>query len=250
MAWDDHDLEHGPVAMWFQIAERLRTEVEKGTFQPGDLLPPESALIRRFGVSRTTARSALDQLEAEGLIARRSGRGSIVQPPRVDQPLNLLSSFAEDMRARGLTASYRTLGVSSRRSPAEVASNLEVSRGRRVTAIDRILCADGSPLAMSRSWISPHVLAGHEPPTADELDQGSLYAWLEEVCGFRVSAGDEFIEAAVADERIAKSLAIAPGDPVLTARRRSRSADGRPVEYVIMDYRADRYRYRVELVRP
>lgn len=250
MPWDERDLDKGPVAMWFQIAGRLRDDIEKGAFQPGDLLPPESALIRRFGVSRTTARSALDQLEAESLITRQSGKGSIVQPPRVDQPLNLLSSFAEDMKARGLSPSYRTLGVSSVRAPSEVASNLELSRGRRVTVIDRLLCGDGSPLALSRSWISPAVLAGHRPPTVDELDQGSLYRWLEDKCGFRVSAGDEFIEAALADEFLAEALGIVPGDPVLRARRRSRSADGQAVEYVTMDYRADRYRFRVELVRP
>lgn len=236
--------------MWFQIATRLRDDIEKGAFRPGEPLPPESALIRRFGVSRTTARSALDQLEHEALISRQSGRGSIVLPPRVDQPLNLLSSFAEDMRARGLSPSYRTLGVSSVRAPADVASNLDLSRGRRVTAIDRLLCADGSPLALSRSWISPAALADHQPPTVDELNHGSLYRWLEETCGVRVSAGDEFIEAAVADESLAKALGIAPGDAVLKARRRSRSSDGRAIEYVTMDYRADRYRFRVELVRP
>jgi GntR family transcriptional regulator len=250
MPWDERDLEDGPVPMWFQIAERLRSEIEKGSFKAGDSLPPESALIRRFGVSRTTARSALDQLEHEQLISRRSGRGSIVLPPRVDQPLNLLASFSEDMRARGLTPSFRTLGVSSGGATAEVSSNLDVERGSRVIVVERILCADGSPIALSKAWLPPAVLGNHTLPTVDELDSGSMYTWLEQTCGVRIALGDEFIEAAVADQVLADSLEIAVGAPVLCARRRSRSMSGQVVEYVVLHYRADRYRFRVELARP
>lgn len=250
MPWDGSDLDDGPVSMWFQIAERLRTDIEKGAFGPGDVLPPESALMRRFDVSRTTARRALDQLCHEHLISRRSGRGSTVLPPRVDQPLNRLAGFAEDMRARGLAPSYRCLGVTRRRATAEISSGLDCPRGTRVFVLDRLLCADGSPIALSSSWLSPQVVAGHPPPTADELDTVSLYSWLEEVCGVRVAAGDEFIEAAVADATLATILEVEAGSAVLRARRRARAASGQTVEYVVLYYRADRYRYHVELVRP
>jgi len=101
MSWDVGDLERGPVPLWFQVSERLRAAIARGEFVVGDALPSESVLNRRFGISRTTARAALDQLEVDGLITRGSGRGSIVVPPRVEQPLNLLASFAEDMKARG-----------------------------------------------------------------------------------------------------------------------------------------------------
>src|SRR6266851_5454848 len=103
MKWNTQDLDAGPVPLWAQIADRLRTAVEAGVFCPGDKLPGEADLNRRFGVSRTTARAALDRLEQEGRIMRRSGRGSIVLPPRVERPLNLLSSFAEDMHNCGLS---------------------------------------------------------------------------------------------------------------------------------------------------
>src|SRR3954470_6803894 len=126
MSWDDEDLTTGPVPLWFQIADRLRTAVDKGEFLPGDRLPPESALERRFGVSRTTARAAMEQLAHDGLITRKSGTGSIVQPRRVDQPLNLLASFAEDMRARGLVPGYRTLQVKRTAATADVASELGI----------------------------------------------------------------------------------------------------------------------------
>jgi GntR family transcriptional regulator len=250
MSWDDEDLTDGAVPLWFQIAERLRTAVEKGEFVPGDRLPPESALERRFGVSRTTARAAMEQLSHEGLITRKSGKGSIVQPRRVDQPLNLLASFAEDMRARGVTPGYRTLGVKRTAATAVVASELGIDRGQRVVCINRVLLADGSPLAISSSWLSPWVTAAGGVPTTERLDSGSLYEWLDVDCGARIAAGTEFIEAAVADADVASLLQIDESSPVLRTARTSTTADSRPVEYALLYYRADQYRFRVDMVRP
>jgi GntR family transcriptional regulator len=250
MSWDDEDLASGPVPLWFQIAERLRTAVEKGEFLPGDRLPPESALERRFGVSRTTARAAMEQLVHEGLITRKSGKGSTVQPRRVDQPLNLLASFSEDMRARGLVPSYRTLRVKRAAATSDVASELGIDRGERVVCIERLLLADGTPLATSTSWLPPWVTAAGRLPTTARLDSGSLYEWLDVECGARIAAGTEFIEAGVADADVASLLEISKSSPVLRAARTARTVDGRAVEYAVLHYRADRYRFRVDMVRP
>jgi GntR family transcriptional regulator len=250
MSWNDEELTAGPVPLWFQIADRLRTAVEKGEFAPGDRLPPESALERRFGVSRTTARAAMEQLAHDGLITRKSGKGSIVQPLRVDQPLNLLASFSEDMRARGLQPGYRTLQVKRTAATPDVASELGVDRGERVACIKRLLLADGSPLATSTSWLPPWVTSTSGLPTTDRLDSGSLYEWLDVECGARIAAGTEFIEAANADAAVAALLEIGKASPVLRAARTAKTADGRAVEYAVLHYRADRYRFRVDMVRP
>lgn len=236
--------------LWFQIAERLREAIARGEFAQGDALPSEAALNRRFGVSRTTARAALDALENEGLVDRRSGRGSIVLPPRVDQPLNLLASFSEDMKARGRVPGYRTLSVHSVEMSVEVAAVLGGERGSRVVAIDRLLLADGEPIASSMSWLSPDVVSTESRPTPATLDRMSLYQWIEETAGVRIAAGEQYIEGGVAVPPLDERLGIDAGDPVLTVRRLSRSADDRPVEFVVMHYRADRYRFRIESVRP
>jgi GntR family transcriptional regulator len=249
MRWDAEDLTTGPVPLWFQIAGRLREAIRARQFEPGDRLPSEAELNLRFGVSRTTARSALDHLEHEGLILRRSGKGSIVQPLRVDQPLKALTGFGDDMRARGLTPSYRTREVRRVSAVAEVARALGFDRGTPVLTIDRLLCADGSPIAVSQSWLPALLFKRRRPPGAQELDTGSLYAWLERNNGLRIVSGEEFIEAANAEIALARRLEIPTGSAVLVARRVSRTATGQAVEYVVLHYRADRYRFRVELGR-
>ncbi len=249
MSWDAEDLAEGPVPKWFQIAERLREAIGKGEFVEGDALPSESVLIRRFGVSRTTARSALDDLEAARLIARASGRGSIVLPPQVDQPLNLLSGFGDDMRSRGLTPDARTTSLKRARVTAEAATGLGVDRGTQTTVVSRLLLADGSPIAYSVVWLHP-VAVAKAHPTAADLDGGSLYDWIDRESGLRIAAGSQFIEAEAATGELAAHLRITAGDPVVVARRTSRAGNGQVLEYVVTRYRADRYRFHVEMVRP
>jgi GntR family transcriptional regulator len=236
--------------MWSQIADLLRTALERQEFLPGDKLPSESELNQTFGISRSTARAALDKLEAEGRILRRSGKGSIVLAPRVDQPLNLLSSFADDMRARGLTPGYLTRSIRVVSATQDVAEFLAVKVGTRLCTIDRLLLANETVIGLSLSWFSPTVVKLDALPTTAELDSGSLYCWIEQHCGHRITGGTEFIEALNANEQIAGSLNVAPQVAVLLARRIARSQNGDPIEYATLFYRPDRYRFHIELARP
>ena len=236
--------------MWFQISERLREAIANGEFTPGDALPSESALNRRFGISRTTARAALDRLANDGLVNRRSGRGSTVLPPKVDQPVNLLASFSEDMKARGRVPGYHTRSVRVAEATSEVRNAFGQERGSRAIVVDRLLLADGEAIASSISWLSPAVVPVASCPPAETLDQMSLYQWIEETAGVRIAAGEQYIEGGVAVSPLDERLGIDPGDAVLTVRRLARSADDRAVEYVVMHYRADRYRFRIDSVRP
>lgn len=247
MSWKA-ELSPGPVPLWFQIADRLRSAIAAGEFKPGDALPSEAELNAVFGVSRTTARTSLDRLKQEGLISRRSGRGSIVLKPRIEQPATELASFSEDMRRHGSTASYATESAVAAPATAEVAEELGLEPGASVFRIQRLLRTDGDPIGMSVSWLSPAIL-GEKVPTRRELDAGSLYDWLDRHCGARVTGAREFIEAEEADPSVARGLDVPVGSAVLVVRRRSHGANGDPIEYAVMYYRADRYRFRIDLVR-
>ena len=247
MRWNDDVLAPGPIPLWFQIAERLRASITAGEFRPGDALPSEAEINAAFKVSRTTARASLDRLRQDGLISRQSGRGSIVLTPKVEQPVNQLASFSEDMRRRGLTASYTTFGAAPAAPTAEVAEALGLGRGAKVYAIRRLLLANEEPMGMSQSWLAPAALGEGPGPTPEDLDAGSLYDWLKTRRGVRIAGAREFIEAAVADAELARRLDIPAGAPVLVARRRSHDADRVPIEYAVMQYRADRYRFSIDL---
>src|SRR5262245_18634066 len=90
-----------PAALYVKIRDYLRECIMDGRLKPHDQLPPESALIDQFGVSRITVRQALNDLQKEGLIFKLHGKGSFVSAPKADQHLASLQGFAEAMSAAG-----------------------------------------------------------------------------------------------------------------------------------------------------
>ena len=72
------------IPLYYQLENLLREKILSGAFAPGDRIPTESDLIRRYGVSRITVRQALTALAGEGLIERRQGRGTFVTDRVVD----------------------------------------------------------------------------------------------------------------------------------------------------------------------
>ncbi len=70
-----------PVPMWQQVADHVRGQILKGTYQPGQPLPSEEALAAEFAVSRPTIREGIKTLVAEGLVEVSRPRGTIVRDP-------------------------------------------------------------------------------------------------------------------------------------------------------------------------
>lgn len=247
MPWYEVPIGNSPVPRWFQIYNVLRDAIASGEFAAGDTLPSEAELNRVFGISRTTARAALDKLEQDGAIVRQAGIGSTVLDRKIDRPLHLLASFAEDMRRRSLEPSYSTEEAAFVLPPPEAREALGVAAEEEVFFSRRLLKADGAPIAVAFSWIPRSIFGGQEPPRAEELSAASLYAWLRERCGVVISSGYEYIEAQNLDARTARTLKVAPGAAALVARRTSRDQAGRAVEYAVLHYRGDRYRYTIEV---
>ena len=235
--------------LWVQITQRLRAAIGRGEFAPGRVLPSETELNQVFGVSRATSRAALNELEREGLIVRRAGKGSIVLRPKVDQPAEEMGGFSEDMRRRGLRPSYRTLEVGKVPVGIQVAEALEIRSETRAFRSRRLLLAEDEPMGLAISWIPPRLLREIATPTAEELSQGSLYEWMFRHCGTRLVRAHQYIEAAAAEPEMAALLGIPSAAPLLIARRQSFDETGKPAEYSVLHFRSDRYRFELKVTR-
>ncbi len=239
----------GPVPLWYAVKEQLREAILSGAYQPGDRLATEQELINALGVSRITVRSALGHLVQERLIERHAGRGTFVRGPVVEQPVTRLAGFHEDMEARGFRASAQTRILEFRPAPTLAVREFLGAGDEPQLFISRLLLADGGPVALQESWVARWAVRDEKRFTADALDHGSLYDLLERFADARPSRAQEVIEAAGAPRHVADALGIRPGRPILVAHRWSKDARGRHVEYVRVSYRADRYRYTIELTR-
>ena len=72
-------------AVFRQLADLLRAQIESGELGPGEALPSELRLAQEYGISRTTVRQAIGQLRTEGLITVDRPRGTFVRIPEATE---------------------------------------------------------------------------------------------------------------------------------------------------------------------
>ena len=238
--WEFVPLDKGSFTpMYFQIQAQLLKMIQSGRLRPGDAMPSEDELSRECGVSRMTARHALQSLKSQGFASRHKGQGTFVSQPRVEKDIMHLSGFTAEMRALGLDPSSQVLSAEMTPASAEVASRLRIEVEAPVFQLRRLRCADGLPVAVEDVWISREQFPG-----VDKIDfsSASLYRTLRERYGIRVSRADEVLEARSATSREAELLRIPRRSSVLAISRTLWSTDGKPVEAAHSVYRGDRYR--------
>ena len=229
----------GPGPLYRRLHDALRSAIESSVLKPQDALPPERELAADFGVSRITVRKALDALVADGLLMRKHGAGTFVTG-RVEKQFAKLTSFSEDMMARGQTPrSEWLLRGSGIVTPGE-SLTLGLSPGAPVYRFHRIRFADDLPMAVEYSTIPGFGLAG-----ADAVED-SLYAALQSA-GNRPSRALQRLRAVLFDEERARLLAMEAGAPGLYIERRSFLDDGRVIEATESWYRGDAYDFVAEL---
>jgi GntR family transcriptional regulator len=229
-----------------RVQEHLAEEIRQGGRPPGSLLPPERALAEHFGVSRVTLRRALTELEGSGLIARTSPRGWAVAGSRIGEPPNVLMSFSEMARSRGLRPGARMISARLRPATIDEADSLGLAPGAELFELERLRLMDDVPIMIDRTRI-PTALA----PRVDRGDftTASLYALLEERYGLRPTRARLSAEAVAADGHLARLLDLHIGEPLLRCNQVTEDQRGRRIELCEMTYRGDRYRFHATLER-
>ena len=235
------------VPMHSVVRTELLTQIRSGRLHPGDQVPTEPQLMATFGVSRTTVRRALRDLETMGLIDRQPGRGSFVSEPKVEPKLDRLTGFVEDMEALGLHASALVELIESGPADAEVSQQLQVAPGETVVHIERVRLANGTPISFDDSYFPADLGSSI---AAENLEDEPFYSILEGKYGIALAGADYVLSATTADERVARLLAIAVGAPVLRLERTSRAApDRRPILFEHLHFAGARISYRLTLDR-
>jgi GntR family transcriptional regulator len=235
------------VPYYAQLIEVIRDIIKSEKLKPGDQLPSEPDFCKTYGISRTVVRQALRDLEIDGLIVRRKGKGTFVAEPKINESLvQKLTGFYHDMVERGLTPITDVLSQEIVSATAMVAHQLEIEKGSEVFCLERLRYLDDEPIVLVKAFLPYALCKGIE-----EIDfsRRSLYEVLEERFGLRIARGRRTIEAVAADERQARLLSINPGDPVNLLESVTWLENGMPIEYYQSVHRGDRTRFEVELFR-
>jgi GntR family transcriptional regulator len=224
------------VPRYYEIEQALRARVAE--LRPDDPLPSDAMLCEEFGVSRMTARNAVQRLVQEGIVYRVPGRGTFVAEPPVHRQAGNLLSFTEEMRRRGRVPSSRLLARDVREPGPAEASRLQLAPGETVIALRRLRVADDEPVAIEEA-VFPAAKVAELLETAD-LEHTSLHDTL--VHGGHIpTMGRARLGAEPAGPDDAALLAVKEGSPLLVEKRVIHDQDGLPLELCESRYAGDRY---------
>jgi GntR family transcriptional regulator len=227
---------------YYEIQQALRARIDR--LGPDEPLPSDAMLCQEFGVSRMTARNAVQKLVQEGLVYRVPGRGTFVARQAAHRQAGKIWSFSDEMRRRAKTPSSRLLKQSIEGPTPQETARLQLSGRDTVVVVRRLRLADGVPIALENATF-PGDLA--DAIFESDLERGSLHATL--VAAGRIpTAGQATIRADTAEKAEAKLLGISPGAALLVERRLIADQNGRPLELTESRYVAERYAVDVDFV--
>lgn len=233
------------VPIYYQLEEEIKKLIKEKQLQPGDLIPSEREFSEMHSISRMTVRQAINNLTSEGILEKERGKGTFVAQYKLEQSLQGLTSFSEEMKARGMEPSSRILSFQRVKATNEIASKLEIDEGAEVYKINRIRLADSIPMAYEISYLPVDLL----PHLIEERVSNSLYEYVEQELKQTIKKATQSIEASAATKEEASILEIEEQSPVLLFHRTGYMENQKPFELVKSIYRADRYKFFIQMER-
>jgi GntR family transcriptional regulator len=237
----------GQTKLASRVREEVRDRIRDGRFSDGVQLPPEVELATSLGVSRTTVREALLQLEQEGLVIRRHGHGTFVRSSaRLRGSLNANLSATEVIRGHGMEPGTSHARIERRTPPPTVADQLRLAHTDLVIHLERVRTADGRPVIFTIDMMPARLFEDAAVDPEVLLDPAlSLYRLYAERLGRSITDGQAAIRLTRADELAAERLAMPVGSPILRLEQVDATAEGEPVLFSIESYVADTFEFGV-----
>src|SRR5262249_42130682 len=220
--------------LYAQVEAVLASDIAGGTVPPGRPLPTQNDPIERFGVSRTTVRTAVQNLVSRGLVEIHRGKGTYVTRPKITQELTALSGFVEDMQALGRHPTARLLDKQLVAADRTVAQQLALPAGSLVMRIRRVRLADGEPVSFDETYLPREV---GEKVITNDLEAEPIFALLEERYDLPLVEAEYRLEAVAAGPVVAEALGVETGSPLFLIERTSYGAGNQPVDYEQLYYR-------------
>ncbi len=234
------------IPLYYQLENILRQKINSGEFGLGDPFPTEENLVRSYKISRITVRQALSALEKDGLLVRKRGKGSFVSGGPKELASMKLTGMMEDIIAMGIKTKIKIINFGFVSAPKKVIQALKLDEHSKALRVERVRLIKKSAISYSLTYIPPDL---GKKICQQDLTIQPLLNVLEKRCKVSIERGSQIIEATVADSHTASLLNVMTGSPLLKIERTVFDRHNRPVEYISIFYRSDRYHYSVDLIR-
>jgi GntR family transcriptional regulator len=231
-----------PIPLYYQLKQLLIERIESGDWQPGDMLPTEEQLGEQYGLSRTTVRQGLKELELESRISRYRGRGTFVSKPKISHSPDPRFSLTDYLLQRGMRPGWQVLSANWLPATAEIAARLDLEVETPVFQLRRLRLANDEPIG----YHVAHAIGTVARDVNEDLfSQGGSLDYLRATGRLGGSYANRILEAIPASKETANFLGIDRGSPILSIRRLVFNPDDVPLEDLRAVYRGDRLQYQI-----
>jgi len=229
-------------SLYGKLVDDIKESIEK-EHQPHDLLPSERELAEIYGVSRTTVRLAMQELENLGFIYKKHGKGTFVSSLS-DSILNLTGaySFTEQMTSLGKVPSTKILEFSIVESNKYFSEQLGIIKGSKLIKIKRLRLADEEPMMLERTYLPYKRFEGL---TSEMLEEKPMYDIFLEQYNQRIKYAEEEFYASIVNDKDAEYIDVPKGSASLNLVRKTVNQENEIIEYTLSVARADQFRYKV-----
>ena len=233
----------GAKPLYLQLEEIIRSDIENGIYNKGDLLPSEKQYMDEYDVSRVTCRQAFALLAQNGYIQRFRGIGTVVAYEKISEEMNQVISLTEEMKKHNIVMHTTFCQMDLISPDTRVAVTLGILKTDQCYRLVRVRDVDGKPLVYTVTYLKKIV----DLPTDPSMYTESLYRFVNEKYGICIARGTDTLEAALPNEEVQKMLQISSGSPIFIRTRKTYLKNDEIFEYSFCYYPGNRYKYSVEL---
>ncbi|TDK56268.1 GntR family transcriptional regulator [Bacillus salipaludis] len=230
-------------ALHLKVKDAIIQLINEGEYKPDSQLPTEAEFCEKYGVSRTTVRTALQQLTMEGYVYRKRGSGTFVSANKVKQILtSTVEHFSRQIAMQGKKPSIKVLQLDVIPADEFLRDQLMIQEGEPVNMLERIRYVDDIPIQYETAY-----LPWYKTPALDKQGcEKSLYNALKTQFGLKINKTIETLEMYIADKDAAEKLNICIGDPCFVLDTIAYLGDGTIIEYSKTIYRGDLAHFVIE----
>lgn len=235
-----------PTPLYFRLYSLLKNAILDGTIGNGAQMPTEQQLAETFGVSRITAKRAMDELAAEELVQRRRGRGTHVTYEYTPKPVRApLVGMLQEIESMARHSEVKVLECKKQTPPARIRALLGLQDEDKALHLVRVRSRDGQPFGHYESWS-----AGLSKPVSKRDFARFTRLEIFRKQGLKLTHVTQTISAVAADENLAGSLQTEVGAPLISLARHSFITVAKReqlVDYLQVFYHPDRFQYQMDL---
>ncbi|NMC34165.1 MAG: GntR family transcriptional regulator [Veillonellaceae bacterium] len=228
---------------YLQLANILRRQISEGEFRPGDLIPSEAQLVRRFGISPMTVRRSINLLLDEGVVSTEQGKGTFVRPLELSAASFDLREL-QDLIANGTAGDIKLLDVRVVSADEKTARKLQVAQGVPTIYIRRLFFQNREPIFYHRAYL---VYDPSRPIVEAEMDVTSLKGLFTHSDSTLLKRGHLTIESALMNSEEAELLKTCLPAAAFYLEHLFYDFNNRPVSWGWFIFRNDRLHFTTEV---